>query len=132
MPADPRARVDALWARGSAFLGTETALLGGAMSWVSERNLVAAISNAGGFGVIACGSMTPALLAAEINAVDIDANALVAGSLVCVEGNDAADAHGQRRLARLEGGDAQRRDGAILKAQQAAGVRIFQILRADN
>jgi enoyl-[acyl-carrier protein] reductase II len=36
------------------------------MSWVSERNLVAAISNAGGFGVIACGAMTPELLDAEI------------------------------------------------------------------
>src|SRR5882672_1166854 len=38
------------------------------MSWVSERHLVAAISNAGGFGVIACGSMSPDLLAAEIAA----------------------------------------------------------------
>ena len=38
------------------------------MSWVSERNLVAAISNAGGFGVIACGSMSPLLLEAEIAA----------------------------------------------------------------
>jgi enoyl-[acyl-carrier protein] reductase II len=38
------------------------------MSWVSERNLVAAISNAGGFGVIACGAMTPELLDAEIAA----------------------------------------------------------------
>ncbi len=36
------------------------------MSWVSERNLVAAISNAGGFGVIACGAMSPDQLAAEI------------------------------------------------------------------
>ncbi len=36
------------------------------MSWVSERHLVAAISNAGGFGVIACGAMSPALLEAEI------------------------------------------------------------------
>jgi enoyl-[acyl-carrier protein] reductase II len=42
--------------------------MGGAMSWVSERTLVAAISNAGGFGVIACGSMGPALLEAEIAA----------------------------------------------------------------
>ena len=33
--------------------------MGGAMSWVSERHLVAAISNAGGFGVIACGAMEP-------------------------------------------------------------------------
>ncbi len=36
------------------------------MSWVSERNLVAAMSNAGGFGLIACGAMTPELLDAEI------------------------------------------------------------------
>jgi enoyl-[acyl-carrier protein] reductase II len=36
------------------------------MTWVSDRNLVAAISNAGGFGVIACGAMTPQLLVDEI------------------------------------------------------------------
>ncbi|KQN87057.1 2-nitropropane dioxygenase [Sphingomonas sp. Leaf67] len=53
-------------ARGRDFLGSESAILCGAMSWVSERNLVAAISNAGGFGVIACGAMTPELLDAEI------------------------------------------------------------------
>jgi len=63
-----RARLDRLWSRGTAFLGCEFALLGGAMSWVSERHLVSAISNAGGFGVIACGSMGPDLLAAEIAA----------------------------------------------------------------
>ena len=53
-------------ARGVEFLGSEVAILCGAMSWVSERNLVAAISNAGGFGLIACGAMTPELLDAEI------------------------------------------------------------------
>jgi enoyl-[acyl-carrier protein] reductase II len=55
-----------LMARGAEFLGSEHAILCGAMSWVSERNLVAAISNAGGFGVIACGAMTPDLLDQEI------------------------------------------------------------------
>ncbi|HEX8383553.1 MAG TPA: nitronate monooxygenase [Sphingomonas sp.] len=54
--------------RGATFLGCEHAIMGGAMSWVSERNLVAAISNAGGFGVIACGAMTPELLDREIAA----------------------------------------------------------------
>ncbi len=58
--------LSSLWQRGCDFLGTELAILGGAMSWVSERNLVAAISNGGGFGVIACGSMSPDLLRAEI------------------------------------------------------------------
>ncbi len=57
-----------LWRSGTELLGTETAIMGGAMTWVSERNLVAAIAEAGGFGVIACGSMTPELLAAEITA----------------------------------------------------------------
>jgi enoyl-[acyl-carrier protein] reductase II len=65
--AAARAELDRLWARGTAFLGCPIALLGGAMSWVSERHLVAAISNAGGFGVIACGSMNPDQLAAEID-----------------------------------------------------------------
>ena len=63
-----RARLDALWQRGRDFLGAEYAILGGAMTWVSERNLVSALSNAGGFGVIACGAMTPDLLSAEIEA----------------------------------------------------------------
>jgi enoyl-[acyl-carrier protein] reductase II len=65
---DARAELDRLWARGCAFLGTRTAIMGGAMSWVSERHLVAAISNAGGFGVLACGSMMPDRLAEEIAA----------------------------------------------------------------
>lgn len=60
--------VDRLMARGAAFFGSRYALLGGAMSWVSERNLVAALSNAGAFGVIACGAMQPHHLDAEITA----------------------------------------------------------------
>ncbi len=67
-PELARARLDRLWSRGTAFLGCEYAILGGAMSWVSERHLVAAISNAGGFGVVACGSMGPELLEKEIAA----------------------------------------------------------------
>jgi enoyl-[acyl-carrier protein] reductase II len=64
LPPHPRLRT--LWERGIRFLGSDAAILGGAMTWVSERRLVAAISEAGGFGVLACGAMTPDLLAAEI------------------------------------------------------------------
>jgi enoyl-[acyl-carrier protein] reductase II len=63
-----RAELDRLSQRGRAFLGTDLAIMGGAMTWVSERNLVAAVSNAGGFGVIASGSMSPDLLSQEITA----------------------------------------------------------------
>ncbi|CAH0495115.1 nitronate monooxygenase family protein [Novosphingobium sp. CECT 9465] len=69
MTATPK--TSAMMRRGAEFLGTEHAILCGAMSWVSERNLVSAISNAGGFGVIACGAMTPELLDAEITATRV-------------------------------------------------------------
>ncbi len=59
-------RLARLMKRGTDFLGCDVAIMGGAMSWISERNLVSAISNAGGFGVIASGAMPPALLDAEI------------------------------------------------------------------
>ncbi|MBM3468800.1 MAG: 2-nitropropane dioxygenase, partial [Alphaproteobacteria bacterium] len=61
-----RVKLQYLWQRGCSFLGTDYAILGGAMTWVSDHNLVSAISNAGGFGVIASGSMSPAQLSDEI------------------------------------------------------------------
>jgi len=64
--SEGHAKLRELMHRGTEFLGCDIAILGGAMSWVSERNLVSAISNAGGFGVIACGAMTPDLLDTEI------------------------------------------------------------------
>src|SRR5882724_9975459 len=66
--SEAEAHLDALWQRGREFLGSRYAIMGGAMTWVSERHLVAAISNGGGFGVIASGSMQPARLREEIDA----------------------------------------------------------------
>ncbi|HZT20841.1 MAG TPA: nitronate monooxygenase [Dongiaceae bacterium] len=60
------AHLEKLWQRGCRFLGCSRAIMGGAMTWVSDRHLVSAISNGGGFGVIASGSMTPDLLSVEI------------------------------------------------------------------
>ena len=54
------------WKRGTDFLGTRYAIMCGAMTWVSEASLVAAISNEGGFGVLAGGNMPPEILAKEI------------------------------------------------------------------
>ncbi len=67
-PSSELSQLHSLWQRGRELLGSEYAILGGAMSWVSERHLVAALSNAGAFGVIACGAMPPALLEQEIRA----------------------------------------------------------------
>ena len=55
-----------LFCKGSNFLGVEFPIMGGAMTWISESSLVSATSNAGGFGVIAAGSMNSNQLEKEI------------------------------------------------------------------
>ena len=55
-----------LTARGRDFLGVEYPIFGGAMSWISNSKLVAAISNAGGFGVLAGGNMPIDLFIKEV------------------------------------------------------------------
>lgn len=57
---------DKLSKRGCDFLGIETPVLCGAMSWISNHKLVSAISNAGGYGVLAGGNMPVELFAEEI------------------------------------------------------------------
>jgi len=56
-----------LMERGTKILGSKYAILGGAMTWISESNLVSAMSNAGIFGVLASGAMDGDALAKEID-----------------------------------------------------------------
>ena len=59
-------KLSSLFERGNSFLKTDFPIMGGAMTWLSENNLVSAISNSGGFGIIACGSMNASRLEYEI------------------------------------------------------------------
>lgn len=54
------------FARGQAFLGCRHPFLCGAMTWVSDPTLVAAVGNAGGFGCLAGGNTPPDLLCRQI------------------------------------------------------------------
>lgn len=49
--------IDRFFEKGRAFLGSQYPILCGAMTWVSDPNLVSAIGNAGGFGLLAAGNM---------------------------------------------------------------------------
>ncbi|MGV3278143.1 NAD(P)H-dependent flavin oxidoreductase [Rickettsiales bacterium LUAb2] len=66
--------LEKLWQKGKDFLGCEYPIMGGAMSYVSNSNLVAAISNAGAFGVLAASAMNKQLLEAEIIATKSKTN----------------------------------------------------------
>jgi len=59
--------LDRLSTRGREFLGVRYPFICGAMTWVSEPALVAAVGNAGGFGCLAAGNMPRKLLEGQIN-----------------------------------------------------------------
>lgn len=56
-----------LFKKGSDFLGVPYPIICGAMTWVSEPGLIAALADAGGFGVLAGGNMPPEVLADQID-----------------------------------------------------------------
>lgn len=121
-----RAGLDRLWTRGRAVLGCDLAIMGGAMTWVSERNLVAAISNAGGFGVIASGSMSPDLLSAEIAATRALTGRPFGVNLITLHPGlidliDVCTAHGVGHVV-LAGGLPS---GAAMSRIKQSGARVF-------
>lgn len=50
-------KLEKLMEKGKKFLGSKYPIMCGAMAWVSDYHLASAVSNAGGFGVIAGGSL---------------------------------------------------------------------------
>jgi len=69
--AAARHRFELLGRAGCEFLACEVPILCGAMSWISERNLVSSVSSGGGFGVIAASAMPADDLAEEIYATRV-------------------------------------------------------------
>jgi len=67
-------KLKTLFLKGANFLGSELPIMGGAMTWLSESNLVSATSNAGGFGVIAAGPMNKKQLGEEIKKTKLKTN----------------------------------------------------------
>jgi enoyl-[acyl-carrier protein] reductase II len=60
------------WKRGQAFLGVRYPIISGAMTWISDARLVKAISDAGGFGVLAAGNMPVEILEKEIQILKLE------------------------------------------------------------
>lgn len=58
--------LERLFKRGSDFLGSEYPIMCGAMTWVSEPKLVAAVCNAGGFAALAGGNTPPDILRKQV------------------------------------------------------------------
>lgn len=59
--------LETIWKEGRAFLGVQYPIISGGMTWLSDAKLVKAVSDCGGFGVLAAGNMPADLLAEEID-----------------------------------------------------------------
>ena len=57
---------DRFFARGREFLGVQYPFICGAMTWVSDPKLVAAVGNCGGFGCLAGGNTPVDILEKQI------------------------------------------------------------------
>ena len=74
------------WKRGTQFLNTRYPILSGAMTWISNASLVIAVSDAGGFGILAAGNMPVDLFAAEVKTLQ-KAGANYAVNLITIAPN---------------------------------------------
>jgi len=59
-------KLDKLWKRGQDLLGVQFPIMCGAMTWVSDPNLVSKVSNEGAFASLACGNMAGVELERQI------------------------------------------------------------------
>ena len=58
-PVRATERLDRVWQAGKQFLGSELPIMCGAMTWISDPQLVSRMSNLGAFGCLAAGNMPP-------------------------------------------------------------------------
>jgi enoyl-[acyl-carrier protein] reductase II len=119
-------KIKKLMARGCEILGVDYALMGGAMTWISESNLVAAMSNAGMFGVLASGAMNGDQLKEEIALAKSKTNRNFGVNLILMNPklHDLIDVCGAGKVSHiiLAGGIP---DKELLKKIYSYGIRAF-------
>ena len=86
-PVKSTERIDRVMRRGKEFLGTELPIMCGAMTWISDPNLVSLMSNLGAFGVLAAGNMPPDLFADYIDQTKALTDQPFAGNVITIAPN---------------------------------------------
>ena len=80
-------RLNRIWSRGKEFLGTELPIMCGAMTWISDPELVSRMSNLGAFGVLAAGNMPPDLFHEYVNKTRELTDQPFAGNVITIAPN---------------------------------------------
>ena len=86
-PVRSTERLDKIWSRGKEFLGTELPIMCGAMTWISDPQLVSLMSSLGAFGVLAAGNMPPEMFADYIDETRELTDQPFAGNVITIAPN---------------------------------------------
>jgi len=86
-PVKSTPRLDRIWDRGKEFLGSELPIMCGAMTWISDPELVSLMSNLGAFGVLAAGNMPPDLFTDYIDQTRAKTDRPFAGNVITIAPN---------------------------------------------
>lgn len=79
--------LDKVWRRGKDFLGSELPVMCGAMTWISDPQLVSLVSNLGAFGVLAAGNMPPGLFAQYVDDTRVRTSRPFGGNVITIAPN---------------------------------------------
>jgi enoyl-[acyl-carrier protein] reductase II len=80
-------RLDRIWKHGKEFLGSTLPLMCGAMTWISDPQLVARMSNLGAFASLAAGNMPPEQWAAYVDQTRELTDKPFAGNVITIAPN---------------------------------------------
>ncbi|MBK7187583.1 MAG: nitronate monooxygenase [bacterium] len=87
IPVSSTPALDKVWRRGKDFLGSELPIMCGAMTWISDPQLVSLMSNLGAFGVLAAGNMPPELFAQYVDDTRAKTSRPFAGNVITIAPN---------------------------------------------
>lgn len=79
--------LEKIWEKGKDFLGVRYPVISGGMTWISNYELVKAVSDAGAFPVLAGGNMPPEIFEAEVDRCLAGLKAPFAVNLVTIAPN---------------------------------------------
>jgi enoyl-[acyl-carrier protein] reductase II len=124
-------KIEKLMDRGCRILGSKYAILGGAMTWISESNLVSAMSNEGIFGILASGAMNGDILRNELTLTQQKTSNNFGVNIILVnpELHNLIDVCGEKKVSHiiLAGGIPDRE---ILEKIHGYGIQVFSFAQS--
>ena len=132
-PVKPTERLAKLWTRGRDFLGSELPIMCGAMTWISDPNLVSLMSNLGAFGVLAAGNMPPELFSEYVDQTREMTDRPFAGNVITIAPNyhDHLDILCEKKVGHIVFAGSLPRGSEVKKAKDS-GAKVLCFASTDS